>query len=54
MERNGQVFVLLYGGLEPLFTVLGELVVCEKWNGEWDIGLWRSEVAKLEGFVDDV
>ena len=54
MERDGQVFVLLNGRQEPLFTVLGELVVCEEWNGEGDVGLWRSKVAVLEGFVDDM
>ena len=44
VERDGQVFVLLNGRLEPLLTVLGELVVCEEWNGKGDVGFWRSKV----------
>ena len=54
VERDGQVFVVLYGCFEPLFAVLGKLVVSQKWYGEWDVGLGWTEVAVLEGLVDDV
>ena len=54
VEWDSQVFVLVNGGLEPLFTVLGEKVVGEKWNGEWDVRFWRTQVAVFERLVDDV
>ena len=54
VERDGQVFMLLYGGFEPLLTVLGELVVSQKWYGEWDVWLGGTEVAVLECLVDNV
>ena len=43
-----------YGGAEPLLTVLGKVVVGEKWHSQWNIGLWWGEVAVEKGFVDDV
>ena len=54
MERDGQVFVVLYCGLEPLFTVFGKLVVGQKRYGKGDVGLGWTEVAVLEGLVDNV
>ena len=54
VERDGQVFVVLYGCFEPLFAVFGELVVGQKWNGEWNVRLGWTEVAVLERLVDDV
>ena len=54
MERDGQVFAVLYCGLEPLFTVFGKLVVGQKRYGEGDVGLGWTEVAVLEGLVDNV
>ena len=54
VERDGQVFVLLDCGFEPLFTVFGKVVVGQEWYGEGDVWLGRGEVAILEGLVDDV
>ena len=54
VERDGQVFVVLDCGFEPLFTVFGKLIVGQEWYGEGDVGLGRTEVAVLEGLVDDV
>ena len=54
MKRNGQLFVLLDSGLEPLFTMLGELIVGQKWDGKRDVWLQWGEVAVFEGLVDDV
>ena len=48
------MLVLLDGGLQPLLTMLGEVIMGEKWYCEWNIGLGRSQVAVLECFVDDV
>ena len=54
MERDGQVFVVLYCCFEPLFAVFGNLVMSQKRYGEWDVGLGWTEVALLERLVDDV
>ena len=54
VERDGQVFVVLYCGFQPLFTVFGKLLVGQEWYGEGDVGLGWTEVAVLEGLVDDV
>ena len=54
VKRNRQVFVLLDSGLEPLLTMLGELIVSQKWDGKRDVWLRWGEVAVLEGLVDDV
>ena len=54
VERDGQVFVVLYCGFQPLFTVFGKLLVGQEWYGEGDVGLGWTKVAVLEGLVDDV
>ena len=54
VEWDSQVFVLVNGGLEPLFTVLGVKVVGEKWNGEWDVRFWRTQVAVFERLMNNV
>ena len=54
MEGNGQVLVLLNGGSEPLLAVFSEIVMGQKWHGEWDVGFGWREVAIKEGFVDNV
>ena len=54
VQWDGKMLVLLYGGPQPLLTVLGEVVVREEWHGKWDIGFRWSQVAILECFVDDV
>ena len=54
VERDGQVLVLLDCGLEPLLAVSGKLIVSQEWYGEGDVWLGWTEVAVLEGLVDDV
>ena len=54
MEGNCQALVLLNGSSEPSLAVLGEIVVGEKWDCEWNVWLGRRKVAVEQGFVDDV
>ena len=54
MKRDGQVFVLLDGGLEPLFAVSGEMVMGEEGDGEGDVWLGWGKVAVFESLVDNV
>ena len=44
VERDGQVLVVLYCGLQPLLTVFGKLLVGQEWYGERDVGLGWAEV----------
>ena len=54
-ERGGGgALVLLNGSSEPLLAVLGEIVMGQKWDCEWNIWLGRRKVAVEQGFVDDV
>ena len=54
VQWNGQMLVLLYGGPQPLLTVLCEVVVREEWHRKWDIWFGWSQVAVVECFVGDV
>ena len=54
VQWNGQMLVLLYGGPQPLLTVLCEVLVCEEWHREWGVGFGWSQVAVVKCFVDDV
>ena len=52
VEGNGQVFVLLNGGAEPLLAVFCEVVVRQERHCERDVWFGWCKIA--EGFVDDV
>ena len=54
VERDGQVFVVLDCGFKPLFAVSGKLLVGQERYGEGDVWLGRTEVALLEGLVDNM
>ena len=46
--------VLSNEGLEPSLGVGVERVMCQKWNGERDVGSWWCEVAIQHRFVDNL
>ena len=52
VEGNGQMFVLLNGGAEPLLAVFCEVVVRQERHCERDVWFGWCKIA--EGFVDDV
>ena len=54
VEGNGEMLVLLDGGTKPLLAVLSEVIVGQEGHCQWNIWLWRREVAVDQGFVEDV
>ena len=54
VEGNGQVFVLLNGGAEPLLAVFCEVVVRQERHCERDVRFGWCKITEKEGFVDDV
>ena len=54
MQGNGKMFMLLYGSLEPLLSVLEEVVMSEEGNCKRYVGTWWCQVAVLKCLVDDV
>ena len=51
VQWDGEVFVLLDGGTQPLLAMFCKVVVRQKGYGKWNVRLWWGEV--LEGFVDN-
>ena len=54
VEGNGEMLVLLDSGTKPLLAVLSEVIVGQERHCQWNIWLWRREVAVDQGFVKDV
>ena len=54
VEGNGQMFVLLDGGAEPLLAVFGKVVVRQEMHCERDVRFGWCKITEKEGFVDDV
>ena len=54
VEWDGQMFVLLDGGLQPLLAVLREWWVSQERHGERNIGLGRCQIPVVECLVDNV
>ena len=54
VQGYGKMFVLLYGGLEPLLSVLEEVVMSEERHCEWHVWTWwcqdsRFNIGVLDG-----
>ena len=54
VEGNGQMFVLLNGGAEPLLAVFCKVVMRQERHGERDVRFGWCKITEKEGFVDDV